>query len=334
MDTPATIVWIAPAPPDATQARSLTSWAQAHSRVLSAPRDEPPPALRVDASIAEDVDRWLDRAREAIVARDGEAADGSLSAAEAALRAHPELPQGAWLLAEVERARSSRLRHVPPPDADAADRAWMRAAALDGGRVAGVGEQPAPGDPQAAALQLDFTPAGAQAWLDGRPVDAHVGTRAGPHQLLIAWQGTPIWAGWLETPAGSSTVHVTAPGSPPCSTNDLSRVRLGPAPAALDAPGVRCPEWVAALGGEAPGEVRVATCEADHCGPLLSWRSAVTLPWSLPAERPHAAWPAWATWGLVGAGAAIATGAVVLATGVLQPPPPETRFVSGGVKTQ
>jgi hypothetical protein len=102
----------------------------------------------------------------------------------------------------------------------------------------------------------------------------------------------------------------------------------------VDATGARCTQWVAALAGDTPGEVRVALCEADRCGPLLSWRSAVTLPWSPPAERPRATWPAWATWGLVGAGAAIATGVVVFATGALQPPPPETRFVSGGVKTQ
>jgi hypothetical protein len=334
MDTPATIVWIAPTPPDATQARSLASWAQAHSRVLTSPRDEPPPALRGDPSIAEDVERWLDRAREAIAARDGEAVDASLGAAEAALRAHPELPQGAWLLADVERARSTRLRHVRAGDAEAAERAWMRAEALDGGRVAGIGEQASQAHPAAASLQVEVTPAGAQAWLDGAPVSSAVETRAGPHQLLATWRGTPIWGGWLETPPGASTVHLTAPEPPPCSSHDLSRVRMAPSTAFLDASGARCADWVAALPGDKPDEVRVAACEANHCGPLLSWRSAVTLPWSPPAERPRTTWPAWATWGLVGAGAAIATGVVVLATGALQPPPPETRFVSGGVKTQ
>jgi hypothetical protein len=56
-----------------------------------------------------------------------------------------------------------------------------------------------------------------------------------------------------------------------------------------------------------------------------------------PGDRPGAAgWPAWATWGLVGAGAAIATGIVVLATGAVghAAPPAETRYVIGGIKTQ
>jgi hypothetical protein len=36
----------------------------------------------------------------------------------------------------------------------------------------------------------------------------------------------------------------------------------------------------------------------------------------------------------VGAGAILATGVVLLATGALQPAASETRFVSGGVKAQ
>jgi hypothetical protein len=320
--------------PDAEQARSLASWARAHSRTLSPPGDQAPLALRVDASVAEDVERSLDRARDAISAREGDVVDASLAAAETALRAHPELPQAAWLMAEVERTRSTRWRRVPPTDPEAADRAWMRADALDGGRMAGVAEQASQAGPEAATLQLEAIPSGAQAWLDGAAVAATLTTRAGPHALVITWRDAPVWAIWLETPAGSSTVRVNAPPPPPCSSDDLSRVRLTSGSEAVDAGGARCPVWIAASPGGLPGEVRVASCEAERCGPLLPWRATVSGPWSPPPSKPNAPWPAWATWSLVGGGAAIAAGVIILATGALQPPPPsETRFVSGGIKT-
>ena len=343
MDTPATIVWIAPGLPDETQARSIASWAQAHSRTLSTPRDEPPPALHVDLSIAQEVERALDHARDAIAARDAATVDASLTAAEAALRAHPELPQAAWLMAEVERTRSTRWRRVPPTDAVAADRAWLRAEALDGGRVAGVGEASPAAHPQAATVEPAGTPAGTEVFLDGAAVQTGaaaagaIATTAGPLVVVVTWRGEPIWASWIEVPQGSSTVRVAAPPPPPCSSSDVSQVRLAPAADGVDATGVHCPQWVAAASG-APGEVRVASCEGDHCGPLLSWRAAApSLPWSPPpAPAPHGGWPAWGTWGVIGAGAAIAigTGVVLVASGALRSSPPETRFVSGGIKTQ
>jgi hypothetical protein len=345
MDAPATLVWIAPGLPDETQSRSIGSWAQAHSRTLSAPRDEPPPALHLDLTVAEEVERVLDRARDAIAARDGAGVDASLAAAETALRAHPELPQGAWLMAEVERMRSTRWRRVPPTDAAAADRAWTRAEALDGGRVAGVGEASSPAHPEPAKLRLEVTPSEGEVYLDGTPVQAGAGgaseisALAGPHVVVVRWRGTPIWAGWIEAAAGTSIVRAAAPPPPPCSSSDLSRVRLMPTADGVDATGVRCPQWVAALTGGTPGEVRVASCEGDRCGPLLSWRAAAPAqPWSPPpaahAGGARGGWPAWGTWGVIGAGAAIAigTGVVLVASGALRSSPPETRFVSGGIK--
>jgi hypothetical protein len=232
-------------------------------------------------------------------------------------------------------------------DPAAGERAWMRADALDGGRVPGLGEQPNAPEPPAASVRLELSPEGAQAVLDGRtegqgaadaPGVTTMATHAGPHVLVVSWQGTPIWAGWLETPAGDSTVRVAAPPPPPCSTGDLSHVRVDSSSGAVAAGEARCAQWTAALAalpGATPGEVRVATCEANRCGPLLTWRAAAEVPWTPPPPRPAASWPTWATWGLVGAGAAIATGIVIVASGALQPPPsPETRFVSGGVRAQ
>ena len=79
--------------------------------------------------------------------------------------------------------------------------------------------------------------------------------------------------------------------------------------------------------------MKCATCEPGRCGPLLEWK-AESWTWAPPTQPERHGWPTWATWGLVGAGAVVATGVVVLATGALHSSPAETRFVSGGVKSQ
>jgi hypothetical protein len=333
VDAPATVAWLAPEPPDADQSRALASWAHAHGVRLVSPRPASAPVLRIDEHAADEVERALDRARDAIAARDGEGVDRALAAAETLLRAHPELPEAAWQMAEVERTRSARLRRVPPVDENAAERAWGRAAALDGGRAAGVGEQATGATPAAATVNLEITPRDAGAWLDGRPVTrTTVTASAGLHLVVVTWGNAPVWAAWIDVAAGSSTVRVDAPASPPCSADDVGRAAL--VGDAVDAGHVRCGAWVAALPGAASTSVRVATCESGRCGPLLDWHPP-TWTWTPPPERPRQGWPTWATWGLVGAGAAaVATGVLVVATGALQHPAPETRFVIGGVKAE
>lgn len=333
MDAPPTLVWIAPQPADGSQARTIESWGRARGVVLVAPREERTPTLVVDPKVAEDVESLLDRARDAIAARDGDASDRAIDTAEAMLRAHPELPQGAWLMAEAERARSARERRVPPIDDAAADRAWARAEAIDGGRVAGLGEQASSTHPAAATIALDVTPPDARVWLDGAAVQGGaVDTHAGSHVVVATYNGAPVWAQWVETPAGSSTVRIAAPVAPACSVDDVSRATVGKE--GVDAAGVRCPAWVAAAPG--PDGVLFATCEREHCGPLLAWHPTASIPWQPPPEHHEGGWPSWATWTLVGvgAGAVVATTVAILASGVLKPAPTATQFVSGGVKQQ
>jgi hypothetical protein len=334
---PATLVWIAPQPPDGGQARAIESWARARGVVLVAPREERTPTLTVDPKVGDDVESLLDRARDAIAARDGDAADRAIGTADSLLRAHPELPQAAWLMAEVERARSTRERRVPPVDDAAADRAWARAEAIDGGRVAGLGEQTSSSHPAAATIAIDVTPVDTHVWLDGEPVHGGaVETHAGPHVLAATWNGAPVWAQWVDTPAGSSTVHIVAPVAPACSADDVARAALhgesDGSRGSFDAAGVRCPTWVAAA--PAADGVLFATCEREHCGPLLAWRPTASIPWRPPPDHHGGGWPSWATWGLVGAGAVVATTVAIVASGVLKPAPTATQFVSGGVKQQ
>jgi len=333
MDAPVTLVWMAPEPPDAEQSRALSSWARARAVTLAIPRDEHPPMVAVDGHVADDVEALLDHARDAIAARDAEAAARALDTAESALRAHPELPQAAWLMAEVQRARSTRWRRVPPTDAEAADRAWMEAEALDGGRVPGLGEAPAATRFLDATVTLEVSPHGAGVWVDGAVVRAQpVTTRVGTHAVVVLWERAPVWAEWVDVPAGSSAVHIAAPEPPPCSSSDVARARLSKE--GLDVASVRCRRWAAALAGSRGGSVLVAVCEENRCGPLLEWTIAPTFLAPLPPERDRGGWPAWASWALVGTGAAIAAGVAIGVSGALQPAPTETRFVSGGVKAQ
>jgi hypothetical protein len=334
MNVPVPLVWLAPEPPRADQSRALSSWAHAHGVTLEPPRREAVPALAIDARIAESVETWLERARDAVAAGDGDEADRVLSRAESGLWAHPELPQAAWLMAEVERARAARWRRVAPTDREAAADAWLRAEALDGGRVAGVGEEGLAKHPAPATVVVDLSPADAELWLDATAVrGAAIATHGGLHALVVTSSGVPVWAAWREISPGNSTVRVTAPGAPPCSAADLFRVRL--THDAIEAGRVQCNMWVAAVAGAQPGSVRATACEADHCGPLRVWFAPMPWTWSPPAERGReSSWPTWATIGLAGAGAAIAAGVAVLAITALQPAPTETRFVNGGIKKQ
>jgi hypothetical protein len=335
VDAPATtLVWMAPEAPDPSQQRALATWSRSRGVRLVAPSRSPPAWLPVDARVAAGVEALLQSAHDALGASRGEEADRAISAADSTLRAHPELPQAAWLMAEVERARAMRWRRIAPLDIEAADSAWQRAEALDGGRVAGIGEQAAAGHPAVATVALDVTPDDAQAWLDGRRVPAGVvQTLAGPHTLVVTWKGAPVSAAWIEAPAGTSTARVSEVAAPACSDEDVSRARVGVG--GVDASHVRCGAWVAATSATVLAGILVATCETDHCGGLFGWRAPEPWTWSPPAERsPEGRWPAWATWTLAGAGAAVASAVVIFASGVLQPAPTEARFVSGGLKTQ
>ncbi len=336
MDASATVVWLSSQPPDAQESRTLAGWSSAHGVRLTPPVEADVVPIPVDPKVADRVEGLLDRARDALAAHEGTEADAALDAAEALLRAHAELLQGAWLMAEVLRARATRWRRVPPIDVEAAEDAWQRAEALDGGRVAGVGEEAAAKPPPAAALTLDLSPDDARAWLDGKPATAgDVVTSAGLHALVVHWAGAPVWAAWFDAPAGHSTVRIATQVAPACSSDDVARAHLD-GRGEIEGRRVRCPTWFAATPGATEGAVRLAMCEADHCGPLSEWRSAPSWSWS-PSVRDadvRRRWPAWATWTLVGGGAAIAASVVVLATGVLQGAPSETRFVSGGIRTQ
>jgi hypothetical protein len=251
-------------------------------------------------------------------------------------------------MAEVERTRAMRWRRVAPADLEAAERAGLRADALDGGRAAGLGEVAALGDADhsdVVELVLKDVPDGGIVWFDGAVRNTNaalaIATRPGPHLVVVSLEGSPVWARWIELSAGRSTVAVavTAPGIVACSAKDLARARfLGDSVVATR---VRCDEWIAAwpagdgTGGNRQSSVHVVRCGRGECGPSVEWSASPAWSWAPPEVRTtkSASWPVWATWALVGAGAAVIAGGVVLASGALQSPG-GARYVSGGIRSE
>jgi hypothetical protein len=301
----ATVLWISPAGsarPEKAD-RALEEWARSHGLQLVAPGVERTPRLRIDESLADSVEEELEKARDASSALDVDGAERSLARAEGILRQHPELPQGAWLMAEVERGWARRWASVPPKALDRASEAWARARGLDGGREPGLGEVASPSVEADVSFQL-LVEGGGDARLDGRPVvQGAVKSQPGEHQLTIARDGSVVWAGWVGVGEGS-LVRVSPPEPAPCSAEELGRVTTESSHVRAD--GVTCPLWVAVVPGAAE-RLLVAICRKDRCGGLQEWNASGGVP-VLPPGAVASPWPAWATWTFVGLGAVAIVG--------------------------
>lgn len=334
-DAPATIVWLGEQPADAQAEAGLTAWARSHRVRLVPPTDDTRAALTVDLGVAATIEDWLDSARDALTARSAAEVDRALAAAQGLLDAHPELPNAAWLMAEVERARAARFRRITPTDVEAAERAAARAYALDGGRLAGAGEAQATMPPTTTITLQMRGSREEQVWIDGSPATTlAVDSRAGPHAIVVTWWGAPIWAQWIEATPGASTVALSELDAPACSSADLETAHIAEVDR-VDANLVQCAHWVAVGPGLTRGAIRIATCEADQCTPLANWRPAPL--WSQPVQPEHkhrSGWPAWATWGLVGTGAAVAAGVVVAVIASSSRGADGVQYVNGGLAKQ
>jgi len=365
-----TVVWLAPETGEREDAaRALAEWGRARGlRILEASegaRSGPP---KIDFAIADRVEKELDRAREATAALDADAAERALARAETLLRDHPELPQAAWLRAEVHRSWASRWSRVEPRDGERALLAWQEADALDGGRAAGIGETAFP--PRArGAVTLSVLGASSTrlvARLDGNELTAvadgasaasgattyTLDVAPAEHQLVVTIDGDVAFASWVAIPeaaagAPRTAIPIRVGDGGACSAASLSGVTRAtrvtpPSPgnagdaSTVQANGVTCNDWVAAIPAERRGAVLVARCERSTCGPFLEWRGegAFGAP-GPPVVVPHRGpWPAWATWTAIGVGAVAAATIALVATGVFESHPTEQRFVAGGVRVE
>ena len=348
-----TVVWVEKAEGRDDALRAVADWARARGlKLATASESASRAASKIDFTSADRVEKELDRAREAIAALDADVAERALARADATLREHPELPQAAWLRAEVHRGWAARYSRVEPRDDARAQIASQDADALDGGRAAGIGEVTFPPRPRSA---ITFTVAGAggrapvtrldgvelAGALEGGALSYPAEVAAGEHQLVVSLDGEVAFASWVSiAPAPAGSPHLTIPirigEDGACSAGATAGVtRDGDV---VRAANVACEHWVAAAPAERRGAVLVARCERNACGPFLEWRSASSFAAGPAAEPPNlrhgGAWPAWATWTAVGVGAAVATTITLVATGVFESRPTEQRFVAGGVRRE
>ena len=283
MSDDATVVWIATEDgrsPREDSVRALAGWARARGVTL-APPDPGAARIKVDFVFGERVERELEKAREAIAALDADAAERALSRGEAMLREHPELPQAAWLRAEISRGWASRWARVAPKDDARAQAAAQDADALDEGRALGIGETKAPKRPD---VPLSIVVGGVAARdvvvrLDGRVLpgrasgtDMTFGASVADaeHQLVVYLEGEPAFASWVTTSTATTEVKLDLGDIGVCSVGAFHTVKRDGN--AVRANGVGCPRWIAVVEGAA-GSVSVARCEGASCGPLVEWRT-------------------------------------------------------------
>lgn len=338
------VVWLDSGEVREDARHALAEWARIREIKLGATPVRPPP-IRIDVSIGELVENELEQAHEAIAALDADAAEHALARAATQLREHPELPHAPWLLAEVERTWSDRWLRVEPRNEARARVAGENAHALDGGRVAGVGETTFPPRARVPAI-LVLPPRAARratVLLDGNPIESteidargaiyRVEVEPAEHHLLVISGGRILSASWIALLGNDPAPTNVAIDGTSCDDDELSRARRDDH--RVQGTGITCPRWIAAVSGDRPNSVFVARCEEDTCGPLIEWRTEPYRTNAAPERRgTPTRWPSWATWTLLGVGAAAATSIALVSSGVFDRHPAPTRFVFGGVRQE
>jgi hypothetical protein len=320
------VVWLGVTSLRAPHEPDLASWAVARQVTLEdVAADAPLPNTGHDDALASKIETLIAEALS--VGEAGEAAS-VLTAAETLLRGHADLPQSAWLMAEILHARVA-LGVVAGADAIAAQR---HAEALEGTREATY--DPGPGaKPKGAEEHRTDTPIPEpeeplhfgtdgplptdDVYMDGvRGIRATVASSE-HHYRVVRGDGL-AWAGWADA-AGVARIRV--PGTLPCSASDLGAVGESGGRIILNHR-VLCPEWAAARtrGDE---RIEVARCHGSSCGTFLPWKRQ----WGASFEMPvHPPWPApkrsdWILWTAASVAAAATTGIVLWQAGAFEKEP-------------
>jgi hypothetical protein len=282
-----------------------------------------------DAELALRLEAELDAARTAAASLDERRALEILSGVELELRAHPELPQAAWLMAERWRI-AERVGELTNSERA---RFAARAETLEGRRATEFG---APAEPEAALPSVRVTVEGPSARdrleLDGHTVGREVSTFAGEHHVRVLRGERLLFASWVTLGEGATALVLRLAPIVACSDEDLAGVRVL-AGRALPVPGTSCARWSIAL--RERGGLSIAECFGDRCGPFSFYSgrpsSALAL---LPPQPPREeSSSVFLTVALGGAAVLATTLAILWQGGVFDPEPaPETRWVYGGAR--
>jgi hypothetical protein len=319
------LVWLDTQKHGEAASAELAAWARSRGVTLTGPSDDSRRTLAYPESVAAQIEAELTRAREATTALDAEGADRSLERAESTLLAHPELPQAAFLLAEVLRARAARASTVAPKDPELALASLREARGLDGGRKAALGEEEGP-PPELVSVEIT-APESGELHVDGVPRSRSAGktelSRGRHHVVLMAF-GRAVWASWVTA---TPDARIEAPEvRTPCSRQDFDGVGLRGAH--VSAPKTTCGDWVAASHHDQA--LFVARCSQSTCGPLIEWRVRLPVAPLVPRYQDHSI-PSWIGWSSAGVLAVVATSIALVASGAFETAPQTTRFSYGGV---
>ncbi|HEX4335121.1 MAG TPA: hypothetical protein VH062_04360 [Polyangiaceae bacterium] len=323
------MVWLGTAASQRVHEPDLDGWARSRERQVAAPRTESElPAARHDDTAAERVEALLAEARTETYSSDASAVESALDSAEARLLEHPELPESAWLMAEIVRQRAII---VAPRDPQAAALDERRAVELGGPRAtpfvasaprssrAGTPAVAAPtgttvddaGTPTAGAVALDGPLPTDEVDVDGARVSAPRTIHDGSHHVRVLRRARLAWSGWV-TVAGAD-VHLAVAAPLACSTADLSPASLA------DASPVLCDDYAKARDA-GPRRIEVATCSRGVCGPWLPWSRSWGAEFEGPMHSPPKPHPVslWVPLTLAGVAAVIVGGFVLAEEGVFE----------------
>lgn len=333
MDAPieTTVVWADSGPSSESAESALTRWARTRGVRLVAPsassglRAGGP--LAIDLSESARVESLLARARIALLRADAESVDSELALASTVLRAHPEWPHAAWLRAEIDRTWAARYVRLVPANPARATSLLAEADGLDGGRVAALGDATAVGassDVPTVETSIVFSDdARFSLRIDGRAArGGQTRLSEGEHHVQVTRDGDLVWAGWVGVFQGA-VLSLPAPLPQACSSGDLAHRASA-----------RCDSWivVAHSRSQSTNALTLTECHRSVCREPVRIDLATNTPSTERASETRV-WPAWATWALVGVGAAAITTVALTAGGAFDPQSRETRFVNGGVRT-
>jgi len=328
MSQTAVLVWLSASSVLPTFRADLDAFAHSRLLRLEAPREN---AARYHAgtgtsayapdAVAQ-IEGSLEEARNAAASLEQSRALGALERAERVLREHPELPQSAWLMAEILE-QSAEVESTAPDGADAALALRKRAAALEGSRAAPFSDHAAEREAEALDAQQvrieGLEPSDTLEW-DGTRSQGTIMTPAGDHHARVERGGRLLWAGWTKVGPEQPSLRLPVPETVACSTDDVGLGYFAGG-RAVPAPHARCDSYVLARARE--GGIEAALCEREQCGQVVVWKrpqgSGKTEPTSGKSIWPYAI--------AASAGALVITGIALWRTGVFDHPEPTTREV-------
>jgi hypothetical protein len=315
------LVWLGPAAAQAAFQPDLDSWAHARwTRLESAQRDTAA-ALAYDDRLVEKIGAELEEARVAAGSLDFASMARRLGVVEQTLRAHPELPQAAWLMAERLQIEVSAIADSNPVEAKKLE---ARARSLEGARAPAFGSTAGDSAPPLATERVELQGLGQhdRVYIDGRVASRSPTLVPGEHHARVLRRGRAVWAGWLKLSA-EQPVRVPVPPPVACGKDDLGtpritgdRVKVGK--------GVLCSRWIVAR-PRVGGGIEVASCSGSWCGALMPWTRRSSELYSGPPQGPRkdeGGLPTWAGWLIAGASAAAVTGVALWQTGAFDDPEP------------